>query len=315
VTKAKATTPFDKAQALADYLRTDPRFTYSTRIDGPPAGRDIVDWFLFDPNGQIGFCQYYATAMAVMARSLGLPARVAAGFAPGQALSKNLFQYRAANAHVWAEIYFPGYGWQNFEATKSIPPVLRASGGSQTITQPVDNGSSHVAFQERVDNPNQDFASSSIRPIPGSLVNGTDATAGNDASQGGNLLVILALLVVAAAVITWRVRRSGRRLRFLPPGDRQWAMMLLAAERAGVSQRPSETDYEYAGWLEDQIPARRPEIRTIARAKVYGSYSGRGMTTDAIEHMQAAWNRLRIPFVWLAIRRRARSLLTRRSAS
>ena len=315
VTRAKAKTPFDKAQALADYLRTDPRFTYSTRIDGPPAGRDIVDWFLFDPNGQIGFCQYYATAMAVMARSLGLPARVAAGFAPGQALSKNLFQYRAANAHVWAEVYFPGYGWQNFEATKSIPPVLRASGGSQTITQPVDNGSSHVAFQERVDNPNQDFASSSIRPIPGSLVNGTDATAGNDASQGGNLLVILALLVVAAAVITWRVRRSGRRLRFLPPGDRQWAMMLLAAERAGVSQRPSETDYEYAGWLEDQIPARRPEIRTIARAKVYGSYSGRGMTTDAIEHMQAAWNRLRIPFVWLAIRRRVRSLLTRRSAS
>jgi transglutaminase-like putative cysteine protease len=313
VTKAKATTPYDKAQALADYLRTDPRFKYSTSIEGPPAGRDIVDWFLFDPNGQVGFCQYYASAMVVMARSLGLPARLAAGFAPGQALSKNLFQYHASNAHVWAEVYFPGYGWQNFESTKSIPPVLRASGGTQIKAPPPDTGSSRAQFQERIDNPNQDFATGSIPPIPGGL-NGTDA-AGNNAVQGGNLLVILALLVLAAAVIGWRMRRSGRRLRFLPPGDRQWAMLLLAAERAGVSQRPSETDYEYAGWLEDQIPDRRPEIRTIARAKVYGSYSGRGMTGDAVAHMQAAWKRLRLPFVWLAIRRRARSLLNRRSDS
>ena len=284
VTRAKATTPYDKAQALADYLRTDPRFSYSTSIEGPPANRDIVDWFLFDPKGQVGFCQYYASAMVVMARSLGLPARLAAGFAPGQAISKNVFQYRAANAHVWAEIYFPGYGWQNFESTKSIPPVLRASGGSQKIGKPVDNGSSHKDFQIRVDNPDQNFGTSSFQPIPGGI-NGTE-TAGNGAVQGGNLIVVLALLVVAAAVIAWRVRRSGRRLRFLPPGDRQWAMLLLAAERAGVSQRPSETDYEYAGWLEDQIPTRRPEIRSIARAKVYGSYSGRGMTADAIDHMQ-----------------------------
>jgi hypothetical protein len=115
-------------------------------------------------------------------------------------------------------------------------------------------------------------------------------------------------------VITWRLRRSGRRLRFLAPGDRQWAMLLLAADRAGVSQRPSETDYEYAGWLEEQIPARRPEIQTIAEEKVYGSYSGRGMTGEAVDRMQMAWKRLRLPFVWLAIRRQARSLL-RRSAS
>jgi len=315
VAKAKATTPFDKAQALADYLRTDPRFTYSTRVDSPPSDRDIADWFLFDPKGQVGFCQYYATAMAVMARSLGLPARVAAGFAPGQALTKNLFQYRESNAHVWAQIYFPGYGWQNFEATKSIPPVLRAAGGSQTVAPPPNSGSSHADFQIRVDNPNQDFASSSVRPIPGGAVGATDATAGPDAAQGGNLLVILAIVVVATGVIVWRLRRSGRRIRFLPPGDRQWAMLLLAADRAGVRQRPSETDYEYAGWLEEQIPARRPEIQTIARAKVYGSYSGRGMTAEAVEHMQMAWKRLRMPFVWLAVRRRVRSLLTRRSAA
>ena len=85
------------------------------------------------------------------------------------------------------------------------------------------------------------------------------------------VLVALAVILLAGGYITWRLMRSGRRIRFLPPGDRQWAILLLAADRAGVSQRPSETDYEYAGWLEEQIPARRPEIQTIARAKVYGS--------------------------------------------
>ena len=313
VAKAKATTPFDKAQALADYLRTDPRFTYSTKIDSPSTDRDVADWFLFDPKGQVGFCQYYATAMAVMARSLGLPARLAAGFAPGQALTKNVYQYRESNAHVWAQIYFPGYGWQNFESTKSIPPVLRAAGSSQPGSSGPITGSSHADFQKRVDNPNQDFASSSLRPIPGSV--GEGAGAGSGVVQGGNLLVILALILVAGGYITWRLRRSGRRIRFLPPGDRQWAILLLAADRAGVSQRASETDYEYAGWLEEQIPARRPEIQTIARAKVYGSYSGRGMTADAVAHMQMAWKRLRMPFVWLAVRRRVRSLLTRRSTA
>jgi hypothetical protein len=78
---------------------------------------------------------------------------------------------------------------------------------------------------------------------------GDSGQAGANDAQGGNLLVILAIVVLAAAFFGWRLRRSGRRIRFLPPGDRQWAMLLLAADRAGVSQRASETDYEYAGWL------------------------------------------------------------------
>ena len=313
VLSAKATTPFDKAQALADYLRTDPRFSYATSVDSPPADRDVVDYFLFDPKGQRGFCQYYASAMAVMARSLGLPARVAAGFAPGTLLTKNVYQYRESNAHVWAEIYFPAYGWQTFEATKSIPGVARAAGGP-IIGPPVDIANSRAQFQERVDNPSKDFTSASLQPIPGG-VNANGDTAGPGPAQAGNLLVILAILLIGGGIVGWRLRRSGRHLRFLPPGDRQWAMLLLAADRAGVSQRPSETDYEYAGWLEGQIPERRPEIQTIARERVFGSYSGQGMTTDAVDRMRLAWKRLRLPFVWLAIRRRVRSFLTRCAAS
>jgi hypothetical protein len=117
---------------------------------------------------------------------------------------------------------------------------------------------------------------------------------------------------IVLTIAVWRLRRSNRTWRFMAPGERQWQRLALAAGRAGVAQRPSETIYEYAGWLEEQIPARRPEIRTVAGGKVWQSYSGRGMTADAIAGIERAWARLEWPLIWLTIRRRLRSLIPRR---
>ena len=308
VDQTHATTPYDEAKALATWLRTAPGFTYSTDVGRPPGDRDLVDFFLF--GSRSGYCQYYASAMVMMARSLGIPARMAVGFSPGTPSGRNVYQYRESNAHAWAEVYFPGYGWQIFEATKSIDPKFTRPVGSGASTPP----SSGAAIPSvGPGGPAAKFGLESLRPISGAtVVGGPDAAAGAGDARGGSLIVIFAILFASAAFLWWRLRRSGRRLRFLAPGDRQWAQLLLAADRAGVSQRPSETDYEYAGWLEGQIPARRLEIHTIADAKVFGSYSGRGMTAEAIESMQMAWQRLRLPLVWLAVRRRLRSLLPRR---
>ena len=128
---------------LANYLSRDPTFTYATTAAVPPGDQDLVDFFLFDPAAdRTGYCQYFASAMVIMARSLGLPARLAAGFAPGERQEDDTFLVREANAHAWAEIYFPGYGWEIFEATKSINPRFgRASGDATTpVTPPLDGG-------------------------------------------------------------------------------------------------------------------------------------------------------------------------------
>jgi transglutaminase-like putative cysteine protease len=314
---SQATNPYDMAQALATYLRTNPNLAYATNVGKPPGDRDLVDFFLFDTqNGQRGYCEYFASAMAVMARSVGLPARVAVGFSPGQELAKNVYVYKEANAHAWTEIYFPGYGWQIFEATKSIDPkFVRLSGGDHPLPPPIGGVDPRGPFQQGVDDPSKIFTLPSTRPIGGGTVaGGSDTPASQGGVQGGNLIVVFAILLAVGGAIWWRLRRAGRRLRFLAPGDRQWALLLQAADRAGVRQRASETDFEYAGWLEEQIPARRPEIRTIADAKVFGSYSGHGMTADAVERMHNAWRRLRMPFAWLAVRRRARALLPRRGS-
>jgi transglutaminase-like putative cysteine protease len=113
---AEQPTPFDQARALQTFLR---QYPYSLDVPSPPGDVDPVEFFLFDL--QTGYCDYYASAMVVMARSLGLPARLATGYlaqTPDENGAQTIYQI---NAHAWAEIYFAGIGWVEFEPTAPFP--------------------------------------------------------------------------------------------------------------------------------------------------------------------------------------------------
>jgi hypothetical protein len=111
-----ATSPYDKALRVQEYLRVT--YPYKLDVSAPPPNRDVVDYFLFDAPG--GFCSYFASAMTVMLRSQGVPARVVAGFATGEwdGLTRK-YRVSAKLAHAWVEVYFPSYGWIEFEPTSS----------------------------------------------------------------------------------------------------------------------------------------------------------------------------------------------------
>jgi hypothetical protein len=116
-------TEYDKAAALETYLRT---FTYTLDLPSPPSDRDVVDYFLFDLKR--GYCDYYASAMVVMARSIGLPARLVTGYSSGIYDPINAYYIvTEGNAHSWAEIYLPGSGWVEFEPTASMPTIQRSA--------------------------------------------------------------------------------------------------------------------------------------------------------------------------------------------
>ncbi|MDQ2933694.1 MAG: DUF3488 and transglutaminase-like domain-containing protein [Chloroflexota bacterium] len=310
---AGATDPYFRAKALALYLSQDPRFTYATDAPVPTTpGQDLVDFFLFDQKGQVGYCEYYASAMALMARSLGIPARVAVGFAPGELNKDKTFTIRERNAHAWAELYFPGYGWQIFEATKSINPAFtRTSGGPRATPPPLGRARLFDLLDREARDSGTVSSLSSFRPLEGGFDVTHDQRPG-DQSRGGNALLIVALLLAALGFFYFRLRRSQRRWRFLPPAERAWLRLALAADRAGASPKASETIYEYSGWLEEQIPKRRPEIRTLADGKVWQAYSGRSMNPSAIERLDIAWRRIRLPLMWLVVRRRLSAIRPRR---
>jgi protein-glutamine gamma-glutamyltransferase len=117
---ASAPDNYDKAVALESYLRT--RFGYTLNLPRG-VGHDPLANFLFDRKQ--GHCEYFASAMTVMLRSLRIPARLVTGFRTGE-FNDLTRQYvvRASNAHAWVEAYFPGYGWVSFDPTPvgSLPP-------------------------------------------------------------------------------------------------------------------------------------------------------------------------------------------------
>jgi transglutaminase-like putative cysteine protease len=114
-------TPYDRAVAIESYLR---EFPYTLDVPPPAGVADIADYFLFEL--QRGYCDYYATAMVVLARAAGLPARMVVGYANGRYdVANGRYIVTEADAHAWVEIYFPGYGWIEFEPTGGLIPISR----------------------------------------------------------------------------------------------------------------------------------------------------------------------------------------------
>ena len=120
-------TDFDRAAALCAYLRSAYPYTLAQNV--PPAGRDFVSWFLLDE--QQGYCTSFATAMAVMARMVGLPARYIEGYAAVPD-SDSVARVTQQQAHAWVEIYFSGFGWLPFDPT----PGTNDAGGTLPSDDP-----------------------------------------------------------------------------------------------------------------------------------------------------------------------------------
>ncbi len=116
-------TPYDKASAITTYLRREIEY-FNPLPESPPRGEEMLEWILFDLKK--GFCNYYASAEVLMLRSVGIPARMAVGFAEGTYDSEtNTYTIRNLDAHAWPEVYFPGIGWIEFEPTANQDPLVR----------------------------------------------------------------------------------------------------------------------------------------------------------------------------------------------
>jgi hypothetical protein len=123
-------TAYDRAIHIQEYLRAN--YAYTLNVPPPPAGRDAVDYFLFEAPG--GFCSYYASAMAVMLRTAGVPARVVTGYAMGSYdFARRAYRVPGSAAHAWVEVYFPQYGWTEFEPTAARSEFNRPAGGQSPL--------------------------------------------------------------------------------------------------------------------------------------------------------------------------------------
>jgi transglutaminase-like putative cysteine protease len=249
-----AASDHDRAVALQQYFRTDGGFTYS--LDAPETGGvDVMAAFL---EQRRGYCVQFASTMAVMARTLGIPSRVAVGFLPGDETGPGIRRVGIRDAHAWPELYFEGTGWVRFEPTPSA-----RTGGSPEWAQPAT---------PEAPAPPAEAAVPSAAPAPDPRPEPTpEAAAGSQqanppverAARAGGA-VVLALAVVAAAALSPRAWRDLRdRLRWRRAGSdpraRAAAAWLVMRERlADLGHRgPAGTIREQAAAL---VAAEEPDL-------------------------------------------------------
>lgn len=234
---AGASNAFDRALALQRWFRQDGGFKYSL-AQRPGSGMETIEAFLTDD--RVGYCEQFATAMAMMARSLGIPSRVSVGFLSGEpARQKGTWVFRGTAMHAWPELYFAGVGWIGFEPTP---------GGSGYTPPTFAEGS---ADPQEAPDPSADptaLPTGAASPAPGSA----EADAAGDAADGGGswvpvALVVLGLLMVALAVPA-AVRTARRRRRRAAHDD-----PAAAAEDAWAEVRDTATDHGI-GWTEGVSP-------------------------------------------------------------
>lgn len=153
--------PYDKAAAITNYLRSS--IVYSATVPLPPEGQDPVMWVLL--NYKKGFCNYYASAEVLLLRSMGIPARLAVGFAQGER-EDDAYAVRRRDAHAWPEAYFSGIGWIEFEPTVSQDPLIRPSAATETNAIPLNPPPRRPSAGEEGAFPEPSGSSTHGRPLP-----------------------------------------------------------------------------------------------------------------------------------------------------
>ncbi|MEA2653586.1 MAG: hypothetical protein QOI37_813 [Chloroflexota bacterium] len=293
VAEAKSKAPYDLANQLVRELQSPANFTYTTDVRGLDcANLSTVECFTANKQG---FCQYYAATMAVLLRDLGVPTRIAEGFLPGTRGELDATEVvQNSSAHAWVEVYFPGFGWVPFDPTggslSQITPLpsgvpVASAGPRSTATLPVASGKTGL---ER-DQPGG--------PVVGPSRGGGGGPLGPLVAVGALLLFIVALL----AFLAWqRGPRGGTS------AESAYGNVTRIASRLGFGPRPAQTVYEYAGVLGDLLPTLRPELQTVARAKVESVYAREILGPERLDSLRAAQRRLRVRLLKLALRRRER---------
>jgi transglutaminase-like putative cysteine protease len=282
--------PYDLARSINNYLTTDGGFTYDADVRDIDCGRNIVECFAVHKRG---YCEYYASTMVMLLRLNGVPARFAEGFLPGQRDRSGVEQILKSNSHAWVEVYFPGFGWQQFDPTGGgvgqdvpLPPGPRVSAPPATprgSILPGDQGE-----QRR-----------SIRPSVG----GAAGTTGGGPGSGPFIVIglLLAIVVGGLAFLAWQ---RGPRTASEP--EIVWRSIVRLAGRFGFAPRPSQTVFEYTSALGEVLPNARPDLQTVARAKVEVAYGRGHLGDDRLRSLRDAQRRLRVALLGLLFRRRER---------
>lgn len=284
-----ASNVYDAVLDLQKHLSNPNDFTYSVTNPPVPSNIDAVTWLLHTHKG---YCTYYATAMTIMARLLGIPARVVSGFNQGTYnAQQKAWIVDGSDAHSWVQIYFPDAGWVNFDPT----PGFSTNGTLNPTASPTPGATTPPATSSPVATPHKPVG---VQPPPATgHTGGTPSPFSTGGSSVQNLflafsLVILlcSFVVLAMAIARYRVSRSPRsRITTI------YARLCRIAGLVGAPHAAWQTPYEYTFALSRRFPQASAALRRLADLFVRERWAAPQQAPDAREEQELArlWPRLR----------------------
>ena len=292
-------TPYRQVLALQRHLTSLP-FTYSLDVK-PTADADALLEFLTRTHK--GFCQQFATAMAIMVRELGLPSRVVVGFRQGTP-NGDTYTVDTNDAHSWVEVLFPGYGWLPFEPTPNISNPIARPGSYLNPSAPVDGSSGGTQAQEGAGGGPGSVTclGANGRPLPGQLCNADRLLSGGGSDRGGHgrpasvgelpttdiggyhvpyvkafmVLLGLGLMLMLVLPILKASRRSRALRRARGPRERVLATYRVfdgGAADLGLGRREGETLQEYRERLSEGVRFSDGHLAALTTAAIRAAYS------------------------------------------
>jgi transglutaminase-like putative cysteine protease len=277
---------YDLATTMQAFLRSSDNFTYDTNVvalrNAQCGSVSTVECFAIIRHG---YCEYYASTMAVLLRASGVPARVAYGFLPVAPGADGVEVIKAREAHWWVEVYFPGTGWVEFDPT----------GGGVGIPLAIPSGAIPSAT------PRTSKAPSTAGPAHSLPTGAGGGTVAPTSTGVGPFIAIALILLIGVGALAFAALRRAPNAPMHP--DKAWGSLASLATRFGLGPKPSQTVYEYAGALGDTVPGARVELTTIARAKVEVAYGRRDLGVDRLKRIAEAYQRLRFAILGVVVRR------------
>lgn len=292
----KAKTPYDKVMAIDNYLS---RIPYQEEIEAPPKGTDGVKYFLF--NQKSGFCLYYASAMAVMLRSVDVPSRIVVGYLPGDP-GEEAGQYilRDKHYHTWPQVYFSGYGWVDLEATPSgteSPVAIKTPWVSGSAIESLPQWDVWLPYPPYgiFYMPDVDFSAGT--PAKKNFRMGPLPFADE---LGRTLLIIFSIAIIIAFLMVPLLALRSAFYRWLWHVDRSalayrtYTNMCKLAAMVKLGPRPYQTPLEFAAALAAVFPQEATAVDNIVKAYVETRFGRREAKPGLFEEAEILKARCRV---------------------
>jgi hypothetical protein len=260
---AGSTSHYEQAVKLQDYFAVSGGFQYDTQVD-VGTGRDAIAKFLRDKQG---FCVHFSFAMAAMARTLGIPARVAVGFAPGTPEANGTVSVGLKDAHAWPELYFEGVGWTRFEPTPnrgSVPSYTQSTTPGSDIPDPAGSSAATSAAPSTAPSTSAS-CTAQLQKLEGCASQAPAIVAGDD-SDGPWWYVqvvlislgVLLLLTIPFSPLLWRTRMRSVRLGAHGRTEAEAAIHTLA-----VWEEVTDTAWDFGISPDDSLTPRKAAARIV----------------------------------------------------